>query len=133
MPDRIEANLDEEELRARVTLIDERTVLYREAPVYTDRGRQIMKERADQLVAHLDSFRIIVDITDMTRPSAREREKIRQSIQGNGKLERLVVVTGANVVARMAMKFLFGAMGHFSWSCVGSLDEALDELGIDRG
>jgi len=113
-------------IRARVTAIGDRTVLYEELPIMTAHSAGLCLERARELAEPWDALWLIVDVRDVIRPDAPSRHAIRNGLRALGpKLRGVYLIPGENVAVRMALTFLFRFIGFSHWRVVGSVDEAL--------
>ena len=115
------------ELRERVWQIDDRLFMMAEVRVQTPFTLDALFDRLEELAAGLDRFAYVVDLTGVTRPNARVREKLRQRVgQINARLVHVSVVIGRSAVIRAVAKLAAFAIGFRSFSFHVSVDEAVE-------
>src|SRR5262245_53593819 len=115
------------ELRKRVWKIEDRLFILVEVPVQTPFTLDVLFDRLEELAAGLDRFAYVVDLSTVSRPNARVREKLRQRVgQINSRLAHVGVAVGKNVVIRAVAKLTAFATGFRSFSFHGSVDEAVE-------
>jgi hypothetical protein len=115
------------ELRDRVWKLEDRLFILVEVPVQTSFSLDVMFDRLEELVAGLDRFAYVVDLTDVRRPDARTREKLRQRIAAiSPHLVHVGVAIGANTIIRAVAKLTAFATGFRSFSFHKSVDEAAE-------
>jgi len=115
------------QLRERVWPIDERLFMMVEVPVQTPFTLDALFDRLEELAAGLDRFAYVIDLTGVTRPDARVREKLRQRVgRINPRLVHVGVVIGGSAVIRAVAKLAAFATGFRSFSFHVSVDEAVE-------
>lgn len=114
-------------LRERVSKLDERIFMIVEVPVQTPFTLDVLFDRLDELTAGLDRFTYIVNLSNVKRPDAKARERLRQRVARiNPRLAHVSLVVGANAVIRAVAKLAAFTMGFQSFSFHGSVDEAVE-------
>jgi len=115
------------ELRQRVWQIDDRLFMMAEVAVQTPFTLDALFDRLEELAVGLDRFAYVVDLTGVTRPNARVREKLRQRVgQISPRLVHVSVVIGGSVVIRAVAKLAAFATGFRSFSFHVSVDDAVE-------
>jgi len=115
------------EVRSRVRRVDDRLFLMTEVPVQTPFTLDVMFDRLEELAAGLDRFAYVVDLSNVRRPDAAAREKLRQRVgEVNSRLVHVGLVVGGNVVIRAVAKLAAFAIGFRSFSFHMTVDEALE-------
>jgi hypothetical protein len=118
---------DLDQLRRRVSRIDERLFMLVEVPDQTPHTLDVMFDRLDELTVGLNHFAYVVDLSGVHRPDARTRERLRERVvRINPRLVHVAVVVGANVVIRAVAKLAAFAVGFRSISFHTSVDEAVE-------
>jgi hypothetical protein len=118
---------DLREVRARVWRLEERLFMLAEVPEQTPFTIDAMFDRLEELAAGLERFAYVVDLSQVKRPDARTRERLRQRIAKlNHRLAHVGVVVGANVVIRAVAKLAAFAIGLRSFTFHQSIDEAAE-------
>jgi hypothetical protein len=121
-PEEIEA------IRARVFLHDERTVGYREMPIQTPFHIDQYDAKIQELTAELDTFDLLIDLTEAKPPSAETRARLRKLFSSQTKMARAAVFTGRNFMLNVAAKFVLSGMGLQSFSVHTTREQALEAL-----
>jgi len=120
-----ELSLDLDQLRRRVSRIDDRLFLLRQVSVQTRFTVEVLFDRLEELSAGLDRFAYVVDLTQAKRPDAPTRELLKQRILGlNERLAHVGLVVGSNAVMRALAKLVVFAGGVRSFSFHESIDDA---------
>ena len=104
---------DIEVLKSQVYLHSDHVVYWKEAPVMSCWQVEVYSTKVDELIADLDSFSILIDLTDTKPPNARIRESLRNMfipLQKRG-LKKAVAFTGKNFLINVAAKFVLGGSG----------------------
>jgi hypothetical protein len=115
------------ELRSRVSRIDDRLFLLREVPIQTPFSVDAIFDRLEELVAGLDRFAYVVDLTGVKRPDAKTREKLKERIlRINDRLAHAGLAVGSNPVIRAVAKLVAFASGFRSFSFHESVEEATE-------
>jgi hypothetical protein len=115
------------ELRGRVWLVEDRVFMMSEVPVQTAFTVDVLFDRLEELAAGLDRFAYVVDLSQVRRPDARVRERLRQRVTLiNHRLVHAGMVVGGNAVIRAVAKLVAFSIGFRSFSFHGSVDDALE-------
>jgi hypothetical protein len=117
-----------EAIRARVFLLDERTVGYREMPVQTPFHIDLFDEKMRELTADIDAFDLLIDLSEAKPPSAETRARLRKLFGAHTKMSRAAVFTGKNFMLNIAAKFVLSGMGLQSFSVHTTREQALEAL-----
>jgi hypothetical protein len=117
---------DLDQLRRRVSRIDDRLFLLRQVPIQTPLTVEVLFNRLEELAAGLDRFAYVVDLTEARRPDAPTRDLLKQRIHRiNERLVHVGLVVGSNAVMRALAKLVVFAGGARSFSFHESIDDAI--------
>ena len=100
-------------LRTWVYLHDDNVIYWKEVPVMSCFQVEVFGKKVDELIADLDHFSILIDLTDSTPPNARIRESLRKvfvPLNQRG-LVKAAAFTGKNFLINVAAKFVLGGSG----------------------
>ena len=126
-----ENNVSSVELDARISMLSDSVVLYREIPEQTAFSCNYLFDRVAEKSAKLPTFRLIIDLSEAGRPGAEVKAQIEERVQGYTNLEQIYVVMGKNVLIRIAAKFMLARLMSLPIEIVGSLEEAQKLAGLD--
>jgi hypothetical protein len=122
-----ELSADLDQLRRRVSRIDDRLFLMRQVPTQTPFTAEVLFDRLEELSAGLDRFAYVVDLTEAKRPDAPTRELLKRRIfRINERLAHVGLVVSTNVVMRALAKLVVFAGGVRSFSFHESVDDATE-------
>jgi hypothetical protein len=94
-------------MRARVSLLADDVVLYRELPVMTVFSVDVFFGRIEELFREHGCPYLMVDVSAGGRPDAAERKRIQEWIQRlTPPLRHIAVITAKNVLVTIAAKFV---------------------------
>jgi hypothetical protein len=114
-------------IAGRVTLISEDMVLWKETPIQSVLSVDLMGERLLDLTKDLKSYSRVVDLSDVARPDAQVRRRLRQMIAAEDRLQHIALFTAKNILINVAIKFLFsGIAKNVSISVHESYEQAVD-------
>jgi hypothetical protein len=99
-----------ESLRERVGMLRPGIVLYREHARFDARTVSVMSERVQELVAEMDRYDMVVDLTGVRRPNPETMGKVRSLVNDDTKLRRLYFVIGKSTMLRVGLKFINAAI-----------------------
>jgi len=116
-------------LRERVEILEEGILLFREVPVPSPFTIEYLISWADQLAAEWDSYTIVIDLTEASRPSAEERDSIRRVIGSLSRMNHLAIMTGGNILLNVAVRFIMSGIEGTKVTVHGTMEEALREAG----
>ena len=115
------------DLRGRVFRIDDRLFMMREIPTQTPLTVDVLFDRMEELATGLDRFAYVVDLTDVKRPDAKTRQKLKERVfQINARLAHVGLAVGSNAVMRAVAKLVAFASGFRSFSFHESVEEATE-------
>ena len=116
-----------DELRARVSKLDDRLFMFDEVPVQTTLTVDVLFDRLEELTAGLDRFAYVVDLSRVKRPDARVRERLRHRVgRLRPRLEHVGLAVGGNAVIRAVAKVAALVIGLRSFTIHASIDEAVE-------
>jgi hypothetical protein len=115
------------ELRGRVSKLDDRLFMMVEVPVQTPFTLDVLFDRLEEMATGLDRFAYVVDLSDVKRPDAPVRAKLRERVaQINPRLAHVGLVVGGNAVIRAVAKLAAFTVGFRSFSFHMTVDQALE-------
>jgi hypothetical protein len=118
---------ERDELRSRVSRLEDRLFMFNEVPVQTPFTLDVLFDRLEELTAGLDQFAYVVDLSDVKRPDARVRERLRHRVARiRPRLAHVAVVVGGNAVIRAVAKLAAFSVGFRSFTIHASLGEAVE-------
>ena len=116
-----------DELRARVSQLEDRLFMFDEVPVQTPFTLDVLFDRLEEMTAGLDRFAYVVDLSRVKRPNAQVRERLRHRVDRiRPRLAHVAVAVGGNAVIRAVAKLAAFAVGFRSFTIHASLDEAVE-------
>ena len=119
-------------IRNRVSQIDSETFLVKELPDATPGSVDIMLEHLKDQVIKLDRFYMVVDLSEAQRPNADVRTRLKHHLSSMPTLRHAAVVTGKNIIIRIAVKFVIAGAGFKSYSVHKRFEDALRELNAQK-
>ena len=119
---------EREAIAERVSVVDDRILLFREVPVQSPFSVKLMFERFQVLAQHWDRFAYVVDLTEAKRPDPETRAVLKaQFLVISPRVAHLAVAVGDNLLMRaMARLFAYG-MGLTNVSIHATRAEAIEE------
>ena len=118
-----------EALRNRVYMHSEDILVFKDIPESTRFSEKVLFDQADKLVGAHESFVMIVDLSDSTRPNAEVRHYIQDRIKSMTRLRHIsVIIPNKNLLLEMAAKFIMRGMGLKSYAICKTLEEALERI-----
>jgi hypothetical protein len=105
------SDAERQALRGRVSLLQDRLVLFRAVPVPTPFQLDLSFDRIEELTEGLPSFALIIDLTDGRRPSAEVRAHLRERFSRLKRLCHTSVVVGPSFVLTVAARFVLRGAG----------------------
>jgi hypothetical protein len=121
------AGFDVETLRSRVTLVQERLVLFREIPFQTPRTVDVMFDRLEELTEPWPTFVVVLDLRGIERPGAEARQQLLARMRSvHSRFAHLAVAVGADPVLRAVAKVVAVTLGFSSTSFHATLEQAMD-------
>lgn len=117
---------EREALRNRVSLLEDRIVLFRAVPVPTPFQLDLSFDRIEEMTAGMPSFALIIDLTEGRRPSAEVRANLRERFLGLMRLTHTSVIVGPNFVLTVAARFVLRGAGHGSLTFHPRHEDALE-------
>ena len=116
-----------DELRRRVSKVEDRLFLLVEVPHQSPFTIDVIFDRLEELAVGLRRFAYVVDLCGVERPDARTRAELRRRVAGiNPRLAHVGLVVGMNAVIRAVAKLAAFAVGFPSFSFHMTVDEALE-------
>jgi hypothetical protein len=117
----------DEELRSRVTLLDDGLLLYRETPVQTPRTIAVMFAQTRILARQRPAVRMVLDLRGVERPGPTARRHLREEFQAFApRVAHLAIVMDpVNPVLRAMAKVFAHTLGYRSVSFHDQMEEAL--------
>jgi hypothetical protein len=115
-------------LKERVYVHSPGVIMYREVPVMTLFQLGLFEEKLNELSAALDSYALIIDLTETEAPSAPIRARLKELFVGQTKMRQTVVYTGKNFMLNVAAKFVLAQAGLRSFSVHKTREQALEAL-----
>lgn len=117
-----------ESLRERVNMLRPHVVLYREYPSFDARTVTVTSERVQELVAGMDRYDMVVDLTGVGRPDPETMSKVRSLVNDDPKLRRLYFVIGKNTMLRVGLKFINAAIRDKTITAHATMQDAEREI-----
>lgn len=116
-----------DELRSRVSKIDDRLLMLHEVPKQTPFTVDVMFDRIEELTAGLDRFAYVVDLREVERPDAKTRDRLKKRVLAiNPRLAHVGLAVGGNAVIRAVAKLVVFAIGFPSFSFHASIQDATE-------
>lgn len=103
---------DREALRSRVSLVEERILLFRAVPVPTPFQLELSFDKIEELTEGMSSFALIIDLTEGRRPSAEVRASLRERFSRLARLAHTSLFVGPSFVLTVAARFVLRGAGH---------------------
>ena len=114
-------------LQRRVWRLDPDLFMLAEVPNQTPSTVDAMFDRLEELAAGLERFAYVVDVSGVSRPDARTRERLRQRVAHvNPRLAHVGVVVGDNAVIRAVAKLAAFVIGFRSFSFHRAVEDAVE-------
>lgn len=113
-------------LRARVSRIEDRVLLFRAVPVPTPFQLDLSFDRIEELTAAMDGFALIVDLTEGRRPSAEVRAHLRHRFSRLTRLAHTSIFVGPSFVLTVAARFVLRGAGRGSLTIHRRYEDALE-------
>ncbi len=120
--------LTRELLRERVTLIRPGVVLYREVAGMTVETMSTMLEKIMELTGGLETYHLVVDLNEATRPDPDTREELVRLLNSDGRLGRITIVVGINTVLRVGLRFVLAGITGKDITVVRTMADAEREI-----
>jgi hypothetical protein len=121
------APVDLAELRGRVARLEDRLFILREVSTQTPFTVDVLFDRLEELAAGLERFAYVVDLTQVRRPDAMTRERLKARVlRINQRLAHVGLAIGSNVVIRAVAKLTGFAIGFPSFSFHATVDQATE-------
>ncbi len=120
--------LTRELLRERVTLIRPGVVLYREVAGMTVETMSTMLEKILELTGGLETYHLVVDLTEATRPDPDTRDELVRLLNADGRLGRITIVVGINTVLRVGLRFVLAGITGKDITVVRTMADAEREI-----
>ena len=121
------AGVDEESLRARITLVRDRLVLFREIRCQTPRTIDVMFDKLQELIQPWPTFVEVLDLRGIKRPDVEARRQLLLRMRHlHPRVVHLAVAVGANPVLRALAKVFAVTLGFPSASFHETLEQAMD-------
>ena len=118
-------------LRHRVRRIADDVILYEEVPVLSTFQIELMFDQLGEVSAGLDRFFYVIDLSEGGRPSAEQRELLKNHFQRfHRRMVHTSVFTGRNFMLNVAIRFVFNGFGFESYSVDRTREQAMAR--IDR-
>lgn len=119
---------------------ESRVWLYNRQTVWIDEASKVSPERADRtfdevekLIHGLDSFQMVINLSQAGRPDALTRKQIYQRLQRlRGRLGHCAYYTGSNLIITTAIRFVMRGLGLESYSVSATREEALEWITDDH-
>ena len=102
--------------------------MYKELPVQSIFQLDLFMEKVREITAGLNSFDMLVDLTEANRPSPEIRAHLKKRFNELEKLRHVAVFTGQNFLLNIAAKFVLSGCGIRSYSVHKKLEEALEAI-----
>lgn len=120
------SEVERQALRDRVSLIEERVLLFRAVPVPTPFQLDLCFDRIEELTAGTPSFALIIDLTEGRRPSAEARAHLRERFSSLTRLVHTALFVGPSLVLTVAARFVLRSSGHRSFTIHRRYEDALE-------
>lgn len=117
---------EREALRNRVSLVEDRILLFRAVPVPTPFQLNLCFDKVEELTAGMPRFALIIDLTEGRRPSAEVRAHLRERFLRLKELAHTSVIVGPNFVLTVAARFVLRGAGHGSLTFHRGHEDALE-------
>jgi hypothetical protein len=115
------------ELRKRVWKVDDRLFMINEVPTQTPFTVDVIFDRLEELAAGMDRFAYVVNLSEVKRPDARTRDRLKKRVLAiNPRLVHVGLAVGSNAVIRAVAKLVVFAIGFQSFTFHASTDEATE-------
>jgi hypothetical protein len=122
-----ETPVDPVRLQERIRRVEDRLFLWEEVPDQTPFTVDVLFDRLEELTAGLERFAYVVDVSQVHRPDARTRERLKQrAAKLNTRIAHVGVVVGGNAVIRAVARLMAFGIGFRSFSFHASIDEATE-------
>jgi hypothetical protein len=117
---------ERETLRNRVSLVEDRILLFRAVPVPTPFQLDLCFDKVEEIAAGMSSFALIIDLTEGQRPSAEVRAHLRERFLRLTRLAHASVLVGPNFVLTVAARFVLRGAEHGSLTFHRRHEDALE-------
>ncbi|MEM6927009.1 MAG: hypothetical protein AAF602_08785 [Myxococcota bacterium] len=124
--------LTDDDLRQRVSVLEEGIVVWDEVSHPTERAAEVMGDELARLVAPIGDYGLLIDLTGAGRPTASVRAMLRAHF-GRVPAAHAAAFTGQNMLLNAMAYFVLGGVGHASYSVHRGRSEALDAIRRVRG
>jgi hypothetical protein len=111
-------------IKNRVYVYAPGILMYQEAPVMSTFQLDLFEERLNELSAGMDSYLLLIDLTEVEPPGAEIRKRLKQLFGGQTKLKKTAVFTGRNFMLNVTAKFVLGGVGIRNFTVHKTLEEA---------
>lgn len=113
-------------LRNRVSVVEDRILLFRAVPVPTPFQLDLSFDRLEELTARFPMFALIIDLTEGERPNAEIRIHLRQRFSSLAGLVHASIFVGPSFVLTVAARFVLHGAGHSSVTFHRRYENALE-------
>jgi len=121
-------------IQARLTVVDDNVVLWRELPVMSPFSVDVCYDRLEALCRAHGCRLALVDVRGGGRPDAAARKRIQQRVtRVDNQLVHVAIVVGANPLVRVAARFVQAGMPVRA-SIHATIEEGMEALRcVERG
>jgi hypothetical protein len=113
-------------LRHRVSVIEDRVLLFRAVPVPTVFQLDLSFDKIEELAMGMPSFALLIDLTEGRRPSAEVRAHLRERFSRLTRLVHTSLFVGPSFVLTVAARFVLRGAGHRSFTIHHRREKALE-------
>ena len=116
-------------IKNRIQLMEPDLIFYKEVPVMSAFQVSQFEERLHELTQELPAYRVLVDLSESSPPSAELRKLLQQMFAGLPKIRRLSVYTEKNFIITVAARFVVrGFAGNMEKAVYRTREQAMQAL-----
>ncbi|MBF0562990.1 MAG: PAS domain S-box protein, partial [Alphaproteobacteria bacterium] len=116
-------------LRDCIYLFDDAVVMWKEVPIQTPFQIGLFGEELLAVTSGMDSFSLLIDLTEAKKPNAEVREALRRLFAAQTRIVYVAVFTGKNWLLNHAARFILGgSLGRRKFSVHKTRDEAVKAI-----
>lgn len=113
-------------IQARVYLYKDDIIVFNQLPKVSAFSTDLLFEKVEICAGDLDSFSLIIDISDSSRPNAKHRAQIKKKFKELQKLEKVAVIVKKYSVLEMASRFIAKGAGLKKFTVGDNFEQALE-------
>ena len=113
-------------IKARVYLYKDDIIVFNQLPKVSAFSTQLLFEKVKICARDLNSFSLIIDISNSSRPNANYRAQIKKKFKALQKLKRVAVIAKKYSVLMVAARFISTGVGLKEFVVRDNFEQALE-------